>query len=234
MTAVSQEDIDALEELKASHGIIKTSLENDLLLLRKQHQDLTIDHEEQKTHLLKALLSRDNALQDLASLKERTGTSEDEKLERAKARTAKEAELQQVSAAAAVAAFLPPTPSAKKTNIFNRVSRIFGAPKKGPVAPTSTSRPSTARPPTARPTFSRPATARQRNQWMRRGPDHAVAESQADGQQELALELAALGTGSPIPPPEISPRFIQLPPSPIVTHAHHFHFLRRHDRKTST
>ncbi|KAF8864291.1 hypothetical protein BDZ45DRAFT_669489 [Acephala macrosclerotiorum] len=95
LSAVNQSDLDAIDSLKVTNGIITTSLENDLLVLRQQYLDLSTDFELQKSQLLETLLSKDRLMQDLASLKERTGTSEAEKIERAKARSTKETELEQ-------------------------------------------------------------------------------------------------------------------------------------------
>ena len=96
MSAVASDELEALTTLKDTNGVITTSLENDLLVLREQHRNLTTDFEVQKTQLLETLLSKDRLMQDLASLKERTGTSENEIIENAKARSTKEAELEEV------------------------------------------------------------------------------------------------------------------------------------------
>ncbi|KUJ08461.1 uncharacterized protein LY89DRAFT_788841 [Mollisia scopiformis] len=93
LSAIDRDELDAIQTLRTTNGIITTSLENDLLVLRKQHQDLTTDFEVQKSQLLDTLLSKDRLMHDLASLKERTGLSDQETVESAKARSTKETEL---------------------------------------------------------------------------------------------------------------------------------------------
>ena len=70
VAAIDKEEIDALEDLKATNAIVTTSFKNDLLMLQNKHKALTTDHEQQKTQLIDALLTKDRLIKDLASLKE--------------------------------------------------------------------------------------------------------------------------------------------------------------------
>lgn len=219
VSALNQDELDAIEDLKATNGIITTSLENDLLVLRKQHQNLTTDFEQQKSQLLEALLSKDRIMQDHALLKERTGTSENELIERAKARGTKEVELEEVSG---VTKLPPPAPSAKKTKFLGRLSRLslfrpYGS-KNDQVVPVLN---------------PRPKPTRETDEATRLALERAAVRSEAQHRAQLAHELAAIGRGPAIPVPQISPRFIQLPPSPIITHSQRHHVLRRRDRRVS-
>lgn len=230
VSAVNRSDLDAIESLKATNGIITTSLENDLLVLRQQYLDLSTDFELQKSQLLETLLSKDRLMHDLASLKERTGTSEAEKIERAKARSTKEMELEQVSA---IAGPEYPAPAARKSKFLGRLSRLsLFSPfiqKKDYVAPEVSPRPTTSR--------SHKRASRQADEITRLVLEGGAVQSEVIVDQEalLAHELAALGRGNTIPRPEISPRLIQLPPSPLTAHLQRFHVLRhRRNRRVST
>jgi hypothetical protein len=70
VAAVDREEIDALDDLKATNQIITSSLQNDLLLLQSKHKNITTDFEQQKSHLVDALLAKDKLRQELAIMKE--------------------------------------------------------------------------------------------------------------------------------------------------------------------
>jgi protein HOOK3 len=70
VAAVDRDELDALEDLKATNEIITSSLQNDLLLLQSRHKNLLTDHEQQKSHLVGALLEKDKLRQELAVSKE--------------------------------------------------------------------------------------------------------------------------------------------------------------------
>ncbi|KAN0110342.1 hypothetical protein V8E51_006729 [Hyaloscypha variabilis] len=70
LAAIDQEEINALEDLKATNQIITTSFKNDLQMLQNKHRALATDHEQQKTQLIDALLTKDRLVKDLASLRE--------------------------------------------------------------------------------------------------------------------------------------------------------------------
>lgn len=70
VAAVDRDEIDALEDLKATNQIITSSLQNDLVLLQGKFKNLTTDYEQQKSHLVDALLAKDKLRQELATLRE--------------------------------------------------------------------------------------------------------------------------------------------------------------------
>lgn len=128
VSAVDSDELDAIATLKDTNGIITTSLENDLLVLREQYRNLTTDFEVQKTQLLETLLSKDRLMQDLTSLKERTGTSENEMMESVKARSTKEGELEEVRMLTTFSIKSPPTPL-KKAKFLSHISGIWSSSK---------------------------------------------------------------------------------------------------------
>ena len=70
VAAVDRDEIDALEDLKATNQIITSSLQNDLVLLQGKFKNLTTDYDQQKSHLVDALLAKDKLRQELATLRE--------------------------------------------------------------------------------------------------------------------------------------------------------------------
>lgn len=141
VSAIDREKLDAIETLRSTHGIVSTSLENDLLLLRQQHQNLTTDFDVQKSQLLETLLSKDRLMQDLTSRKDRTGTSEQETVESAKARSTKDAGLAEVRRISVASLFcFPPTPT-KRSKLFARLSGFFSPPPNGQVVLPARTRP---------------------------------------------------------------------------------------------
>ena len=78
VAAVDRDEIDALEDLKSTNQIITSSLQNDLLLLQSRFKNITTDHEQQKSHLVDALLAKDKLRQELATLKEGKDSAGDE------------------------------------------------------------------------------------------------------------------------------------------------------------
>jgi len=60
VAAVDREEIDALDDLKATNEIITSSLNNDLQLVQSRHKNLIIDYDQQRAHLVDALLDREN------------------------------------------------------------------------------------------------------------------------------------------------------------------------------
>lgn len=57
VSMVEKEDIDALEELKATQESLSKSFENELTALKSKHRALDIDHELQKSQLIDSLLA---------------------------------------------------------------------------------------------------------------------------------------------------------------------------------
>ncbi|KAF4629634.1 hypothetical protein G7Y89_g8512 [Cudoniella acicularis] len=69
LSAIDQEEMVALENLKATNESITTSLQSDLLSLQAKLKNSTIDYEQQRTHLVKVLLEKDELRQDLEALR---------------------------------------------------------------------------------------------------------------------------------------------------------------------
>lgn len=70
LSAVNKDDLDALEDLKATNEIVTSSLQNDLLLLQSKFKTLMTDHDQQKSHLVDALLAKDALSREVTALKE--------------------------------------------------------------------------------------------------------------------------------------------------------------------
>ena len=62
---MSKDDIDALEDLKETNQIITSSLNNDLQLVQSRHKNLITDYDQQRAHLVDALLDRENIRKEL-------------------------------------------------------------------------------------------------------------------------------------------------------------------------
>ncbi|TVY51602.1 Protein Hook-like [Lachnellula cervina] len=173
LEAVDQDEIDALENLKETNEIITTSLQNDLLVLQNAHKNITIDFDQQKTHLLNTLLKKDQLIKDLADARADDGSNSQH--------DGKEKVESSPESSSA-------TPKTDADTQGSRPESFSAIPKTD--ADTQGSRPKS---------FS---AARKSN-----GGTHLDLE--------LALELAALGTGPPVELPTISPRLIPLPMSPV-------------------
>jgi hypothetical protein len=65
---IEQSDLDALQSLKNTQETITISLENELTSLKARYKALDLDHQEQKSQLVNALLSKDEILKS-SSLK---------------------------------------------------------------------------------------------------------------------------------------------------------------------
>lgn len=107
MAAVDQEQVDAVNSLKAAHELISSSLQNDLVDLQKKHRDLTSDFNEQKTQLVEALLSKDRLMQDLSAAKDGSGSTADGQAH-ARATIEAEEKLREVSQQTTVLCRKPP------------------------------------------------------------------------------------------------------------------------------
>lgn len=70
VSAIGRDEIEALDDLKATNQIITSSLQKELLLLRAKAKNLTTDYEQQKSHLVDALLAKDKLRQELAAMNE--------------------------------------------------------------------------------------------------------------------------------------------------------------------
>jgi hypothetical protein len=117
----------ALEDLKRTNEIITSSFKNDLEILQSKHKALTTDHEQQKTQLIDALLSKDKSMKDLASFKERTGTNVDDAYQKAQSEAIIEEEnarkaLQEVSKV--IPPPESPSPAKKGRGFLKTLSRL--------------------------------------------------------------------------------------------------------------
>jgi hypothetical protein len=62
---IAKEDLEALEGLKATQESLTFSLEIELKKLQSRYKALEGEHDQQKSHLIEALLSKDKFQQDL-------------------------------------------------------------------------------------------------------------------------------------------------------------------------
>lgn len=65
VAAMNKDEVDALEDLKETNQIITSSLNNDLQLVQSRHKNLITDYDQQRAHLVDALLDRENLRKDL-------------------------------------------------------------------------------------------------------------------------------------------------------------------------
>ena len=231
--------MDALEDLKATNSIVTTSFKNDLLMLQNKHKALTTDHEQQKTQLIDALLTKDRLVKDLASLKEgATRANGDNGYQKAQAKATIEEEnsrkvLQEVSKPVRDPHFA--MPSKKRKGFLKTLSRfsLFPHTSSTQVAgPMQVPKPTVHSVDTSErcrstvdhvqgiphdPTLSfRPYTTRGHDVGFESTPktDQAILES-----LELSLqrERSVFGGLPTVTCPLISPRMIPLPPSPTRT-----------------
>jgi hypothetical protein len=70
VSAISSDEVHALEELKEANEIATSSLQNDLTFLQTRHKNLEVDHDQTRSHLIEALLAKDNITKELAILQE--------------------------------------------------------------------------------------------------------------------------------------------------------------------
>lgn len=70
LSAINSDEMNALEQLKEANEIAASSLQNDLQILQGRHKNLEIDHEQTRSHLIEALLAKDNLTTELTKLKE--------------------------------------------------------------------------------------------------------------------------------------------------------------------
>ncbi|RQM06759.1 hypothetical protein DH86_00002731 [Scytalidium sp. 3C] len=75
LAAMGKEELQALEDLKSTNEIIKSSFEQDLLVLQNQHKNLKADFDRQNAHLVQALLAKEQFREQVSSLKEQLETA---------------------------------------------------------------------------------------------------------------------------------------------------------------
>jgi len=187
VSAIDQEEMEVLEDLKATNEIITSSFQNDLLILQSKHKALTTDYEQQKTQLVDALLSKDRLMKDLASFKERIGTNGDDAYQKAQSKAIIEEEnarkaLQEVRKEQDAG---DPRSPGKARRLLKAISRLSFNPYSSKIREV--------------------------------GPEPtSVSDESTLEELEIALqrERSAIGNLPPITRPLISPRIIPLPASP--------------------
>lgn len=236
MEAVDQEEMDAIDNLKATNEIVSTSFKNDLLMLMNKHKALTTDYEQQKTQLIDALLSKDRLMKDLASFKERSGTNGDDAYQKAQSKAIIEEEnarkaLQDVSSGNSA----PESPNPSKTGrgFWKALSRISFHPLI-PMAQAVSHEPTPqiVQLPQASQELAlqrersasrslRPTPGASSHPYTRPARPIGSAPPPVRGQADpetsdfaLQRERAAIGSLAPMLLPAISPTHIPLPPSP--------------------
>lgn len=210
--AISQAELESIEQLRATNDIVTSSLDNDLALLTAKYDTMRRDNEIQKRELVDAILSKERALREMADLKERGGGIGPSNYEKAQAHEAieqekrdleewkakKEAaqgEVEEVRRQSQAGSAKDPTApnSPKRHKFFNALGKtLFRGYKAGGPSKISDSTSDQA-------TFKHA----EQNVVRQRAPV-----------TELEKELAAIGLGTPIDRPLISPRRIPLPMSP--------------------
>lgn len=78
---IAKEDLDALEELKATQESLASSTEMELKKLQSRHKDLQIDYDQQKSQLIEALLSKDKLQQLVIENRTKNESKADESTE---------------------------------------------------------------------------------------------------------------------------------------------------------
>ena len=78
---IAQEDLDALEELKATQESLASSTEMELKKLQSRYKDLQIDYDQQKSQLIEALLSKDKLQQSITENRTKDESKADESVE---------------------------------------------------------------------------------------------------------------------------------------------------------
>lgn len=81
MSMIAQEDLDALEELKATQESLASSTEMELKKLQSRYNDLQIDYDQQKSQLIEALLSKDKLQQSITENRAKDESKADESVE---------------------------------------------------------------------------------------------------------------------------------------------------------
>ncbi|TVY41399.1 Protein Hook-like protein [Lachnellula occidentalis] len=223
LEAVNQDEIDALETLKETNESITTSLQNDLVVLQNAHKNITIDFDQQKTHLLNTLLVKDQLIKDLADARADDGSNSQldgkEKAEVSHGTDSKPVQSLSTHGNILKKIFRPfrpqrPRPeslsAAPKTDARTQRSR----PEKFSAAPKTNAHTQHSRP------ESSSAAPKTDAHTQHSRPESSSAAPKTDTHTnldpELARELAAIGTGAPVELPTLSPRFLPLPMSPVL------------------
>lgn len=78
VSAMDSDEISALEQLKEANELVASSYEKDLTLLQAQHNDLKQEFEDQQSHLLAALKSKDKLSEQLKTIFQKPSSSIEE------------------------------------------------------------------------------------------------------------------------------------------------------------
>jgi protein HOOK3 len=78
VSMIEQEEIDALEELKATQEALASSIEMELKKLQSRYKDLQIDNAQQKSQLIEALLSKDKLQQTINDIRAKAENKPDD------------------------------------------------------------------------------------------------------------------------------------------------------------
>lgn len=197
MAAVNRDEIDALNDLKHTNEIITSSLTNDLQLLQTRHKNLITDYDQQRAHLVDALLDRETLRKDIEAAKKGRPTPAPEPVDKAEADGAEEK---------------------AKTALqsLKEVSREYDSPKeKQPAKKGFFGK--------AKQLFS-PSLSHSKNPYTPK-PEHHKFPFPSDKETLAAVELAyerqAIGTLQRVPNRDIPPSVLPLPQSPAPVRHYH-------------
>lgn len=215
MEAVDQDEMEAIENLKATNEIVSSSYKNDLLLLTNKHKNLTTDHEQQKTQLIDALLSKDRLMKELASLKEQSGANGDDAYQHVQAKDIIEDEMARKAlkdVSNANSASRAPYPPKSGGGFWKKLGRLSFRPHITNVPQVQA--PLNSREVTLQQGYSPARTVFNVTGAQAVGHTPSLSVDQATLEdEELALqrERSAVGSLPQIPLPHVSPTHLSLP-----------------------
>jgi protein HOOK3 len=187
VAAIDQDEIDAIEDLKATNEIITSSLNNDLQLLQTRHKNLITDYDQQRAHLVDALLDRENLRKEIETAR--------------KGRLATAPELVENDLDAAKEEKAKATLQSLKEVSRERYLRKEKQPaKKGVLS-----------------RFTKALFSRSKNPYIPKPEHHKFpvpSDKETLQVVELAYERQAIGTLQRAPSPDIPPDVLPLPQSP--------------------
>lgn len=194
MAAVDRDEIDALEDLKHTNEIITSSLSNDLQLIQARHKNLITDYDQQRNHLVDALLDREILRNDLEAARRGRPTPTLQPVE---------------SDADAAEADAAQEESKTALQSLKEVSRELGSP--------------TEKSPTGRRSFQRNMAKAFKIVFSQSKDSHTpkpnhqnvTSDNETLRAAEIAYERQAVGVLEKDPKPDIPPSAIPLPQSPI-------------------
>lgn len=126
VSAISRDELRALAELKEANDIATTSLQNDLKFLQSRHKNLEIDHDQTRSHLIEALLTKDNLTKELSNFQDGPNkTSSESPAEVEKTKTALQALKQVSSMPAYITGHNHPNAFLSSGTSYRRVQRLL-------------------------------------------------------------------------------------------------------------